>query len=141
MDGIWYTHLDIGGTAKFTDLMVWHTQISSTITRCIGESNVEPEEDGLGLSPTGRPFPHRLTTARRRDRREKPMENEKLILALRAGARAIVNNKRLHGAIYCWDIWGKSGGPKEIPYLDAAVLLAKTADKIESGPPERQEDT
>ena len=69
------------------------------------------------------------------------MENEKLFLALRAGARAIANNKRLHGAIYCWDLWGENGGPKEMPYLEAAVLLAETADKMEENSPERQEDT
>ena len=72
--------------------------------------------------------------------REKPMENEKLFLALRAGARAIVNNKRLHGAIYCFDIWGENGGPKEISYLEAAVLLAETADKMEEKTPEGEED-
>ena len=64
------------------------------------------------------------------------MENEKLFLALRAGARAIVNNKRLHGALYCWDIWSENGGPKEISYLEAATLLAETADKMEERPPE-----
>ena len=69
-------------------------------------------------------------------RRGKSMENEKLFLALRAGARAIVNNKRLHGALYCWDIWGENGGPKEISYLEAATLLAETADKMEERPPE-----
>lgn len=68
--------------------------------------------------------------------RGKSMENEKLFLALRAGARAIVNNKRLHGALYCWDIWGENGGPKEISYLEAATLLAETADKMEERPPE-----
>ena len=68
------------------------------------------------------------------------MENEKLFLVLRAGARAIVNNKRLHGAIYCWDIWGESGGPKEIPYLEAATLLAETADKMKEHPREEEED-
>lgn len=66
------------------------------------------------------------------------MENEKLFLALRAGARAIVNNKRLHGTLYCWDIWGENGGPKEISYLEAATLLAETADKMEERPPERR---
>lgn len=71
----------------------------------------------------------------------KSMENEKLFLALRAGARAIVNNKRLHGALYCWDIWGENGGPKEISYLEAATLLAETADKMEERPPEGEEDT
>ena len=69
------------------------------------------------------------------------MENEKLMLALRAGARAIIDNARLHGAIFCWDTRGENGGPKKTPYLDAAVLLAETADKIESGLHERQEDT
>lgn len=68
------------------------------------------------------------------------MENERLFLALRAGARAIVNNKRLHGAIYCFDIWGENGGPKEITYLEAAVILAETADKMEERSPERQEN-
>lgn len=66
------------------------------------------------------------------------MENEKLFLALRAGARAIVNNKRLHGALYCWDIWGENGGPKEISYLEAATLLAETADKMEERPPDEE---
>ena len=75
----------------------------------------------------------KFTAARRRG---KSMENEKLFLALRAGARAIVNNKRLHGALYCWDIWGENGGPKEISYLEAATLLAETADKMEERPPE-----
>lgn len=68
------------------------------------------------------------------------MENEKLFLALRAGARAIVNNKRLHGALYCWDIWGENGGPKEISYLEAATLLAETADKMEERPPEGEDN-
>ena len=67
------------------------------------------------------------------------VENEKLFLALRAGARAIVNNKRLHGALYCWDIWGENGGPKEISYLEAAVLLAETANKMENRPPEGED--
>lgn len=80
-----------------------------------------------------------ISTAARR--RQKPMENEKLFLALRAGARAIANNKRLHGAIYCWDIWGENGGPKEISYLEAAMLLAEAADKMENRPPKAEEDT
>lgn len=67
--------------------------------------------------------------------------NEHLILALRAGARAIVNNKRLHSALYCWDIYGENGGPKEISYLDAAVILAETADKMAGRPPEGECDT
>lgn len=68
------------------------------------------------------------------------MKNEKLYLALRAGARAIVNNKRLHGTIYCWDIRGERGGPKELPYLEAAILLAEAADAMEAGPPEGEVD-
>ena len=64
------------------------------------------------------------------------MENEKLLLALMAGARAIANNKRLHGTLYCWDIWGENGGPKEISYLEAATLLAEAADRVEERPPE-----
>lgn len=78
-----------------------------------------------------------ITAARRRG---KSMENEKLFLALRAGARAIVNNKRLHGVLYCWDIWGENGGPKEISYLEAATLLAETADKMEERPPEGEDN-
>ena len=69
------------------------------------------------------------------------MKNEQLILALRAGARAIANNKRLHGALYCWDIWGANGGPKEISYLEAAALLAETADDMEDAPAEGEEAT
>lgn len=52
------------------------------------------------------------------------------VLAMRAGARAIVNNRRLEGATYVWDFRGKQGGPKEISYYDAAVLLAEAADKL-----------
>lgn len=55
------------------------------------------------------------------------------VLAMRAGARAIVNNRRLEGATYVWDFRGKQGGPKEISYYDAAVLLAETADKLWRG--------
>lgn len=78
------------------------------------------------------------TAARRRAR---SMKNEKLFLALRAGARAISNNKRLHGTLYCWDIWGENGGPKEISYLEAADLLAETADKMKDRPLEGEEET
>ena len=58
------------------------------------------------------------------------VEPQDAVLAMRAGARAIVNNRRLEGAIYVWDFRGKQGGPKEISYYDAAVLLAETADKL-----------
>ena len=61
------------------------------------------------------------------------VEPQDAVLAMRAGARAIVNNRRLEGAIYVWDFRGKQGGPKEISYYDAAVLLAETADKLWRG--------
>lgn len=47
---------------------------------------------------------------------------------------------RLNGALYCWDIWGENGGPKEISYLEAATLLAETADKMEERPPEGEKN-
>ena len=46
---------------------------------------------------------------------------EELILAVNAGARAIENTKRYHGATYCLDVF--SDKPKEIPYLKAAQIL------------------
>ena len=58
-------------------------------------------------------------------------EDERVILALRAGARAIVDNKCLHEAIYCWNIKGENGPFKTIKYLDAAIELAKLADRME----------
>lgn len=64
------------------------------------------------------------------------MENEKLLLAMRAGARAIANNKKLHGVTYCWDVFGENGGPKEISYLEAAQLLYTAADKMDEYSPE-----
>lgn len=46
---------------------------------------------------------------------------EELILAVNAGARAIENTKRYHGASYCMGAF--SDNPKEIPYLRAAEVL------------------
>ena len=69
------------------------------------------------------------------------MENEKLFLALKAGARAIAGSKRLHGAYYCWDIWGEQGGPREIAYLEAARLLAEAADEMMTGRAAGEEDS
>ena len=46
---------------------------------------------------------------------------EELILAVNAGARAIENTKRYHGAIYCFNVF--SDNHKEIPYLKAAEVL------------------
>ena len=58
--------------------------------------------------------------------------NEKLYLAMRAGARAIKNNKRLWGVSYCFDIFGEFGGPKEIAYLEAARILQDAAEEAEA---------
>ncbi len=55
--------------------------------------------------------------------------SERLELALRAGARAIENNKRLHGAIYVMDPFN---APKEIPYLEAVQVLRDEADRIQT---------
>ena len=46
---------------------------------------------------------------------------EELILAMRAGARAISNTKKYHGTIYMYDAFSDS--PKEMPYLQAAEIL------------------
>ena len=56
--------------------------------------------------------------------------DEKTVLSMYAGARAIENNKRLFGATYVYDIFGKQGGPKEIPYFDAANNLRNIASAI-----------
>ena len=44
----------------------------------------------------------------------------KLQTAVLAGARAIENNKRLQGAIYCRDVFGDN---EEVSYYEAAQLL------------------
>lgn len=49
--------------------------------------------------------------------------DEDVILAMSAGARAILNNKRLQGVTYVYDCFGELGGPKEISYLKAAEIL------------------
>jgi len=46
---------------------------------------------------------------------------EELALSANAGARAIENTKKYHGASYCTDIFSEN--PKEIPYLKAAEVL------------------
>lgn len=57
------------------------------------------------------------------------MDNtEKLKLALYAGARAIEKNKRLHGTIFCRDIFGSC---QEMPYLEAVEILREAASKLE----------
>ena len=51
---------------------------------------------------------------------------EELVLAMNAGARAIENTKRYHGAIYTKDVFSES--PQEIPYLQAAKVLREVSD-------------
>ena len=51
---------------------------------------------------------------------------EELILAMNAGARAIENTKRYHGAVYTKDMFSES--PQEIPYLQAAKVLREASD-------------
>ncbi len=51
---------------------------------------------------------------------------EELMLAMNAGARAIENTKRYHGAIYTKDVFSES--PQEIPYLLAAKVLREVSD-------------
>jgi hypothetical protein len=46
---------------------------------------------------------------------------EELVLAVNAGARAIENTKRYHGASYCMGVF--SDNHQEIPYLKAAEIL------------------
>lgn len=46
---------------------------------------------------------------------------EELVLAMNAGARAIENTRRYHGAIYSKDVFSES--PQKIPYLLAAKVL------------------
>lgn len=51
---------------------------------------------------------------------------KELMLAMNAGARAIENTKRYHGAVYTKDVFSES--PQEIPYLQAAKVLRETSD-------------
>lgn len=51
---------------------------------------------------------------------------EELMLAMNAGARAIENTKRYHGAVYITDLF--SDNPQEIPYLQAAKVLREVSD-------------
>ena len=47
-----------------------------------------------------------------------------------AGARAIENNKRLFGASYCYDVFGKRGGPKEISYYEASNHIRDVEESV-----------
>lgn len=51
---------------------------------------------------------------------------EELMLAMNAGARAIENTKRYHGAVYIKDLFSEDS--REIPYLLAAKVLREVSD-------------
>lgn len=51
---------------------------------------------------------------------------EELVLAMNAGARAIENTKRYHGAVYTRDVFADNS--QEIPYLQAAKVLREVSD-------------
>ena len=51
---------------------------------------------------------------------------EEIMLAMNAGARAIENTRRYHGAVYTKDVFSES--PQEIPYLLAAKVLREVSD-------------
>ena len=51
---------------------------------------------------------------------------EELVLAMNAGARAIENTRRYHGAIYNKNVFSEDS--QEIPYLLAAKVLREVSD-------------
>ena len=51
---------------------------------------------------------------------------EELMLAMSAGASAIENTKRYHGAVYTKDVFSENS--QEIPYLLAAKVLREVSD-------------
>lgn len=51
---------------------------------------------------------------------------EELVLAMNAGARAIENTRRYHGAVYTKDVFSEDS--QEIPYLLAAKVLREVSD-------------
>ena len=51
---------------------------------------------------------------------------EEIMLAMNAGARAIENTERYHGAVYTKDVL--SDNPQKIPYLLAAKVLREVSD-------------
>lgn len=59
--------------------------------------------------------------------------DEETALAMCAGARAIEQSKRFWGATYCWDVFGKCGGPKELSYYEAANKLRCLAERALEG--------
>lgn len=53
---------------------------------------------------------------------------ERLMLAMNAGARAIENTKRYHGAVYTKDLFADNS--QKIPYLLAAKVLREVSDAL-----------
>ena len=51
---------------------------------------------------------------------------EELVLAMNAGARAIENTRRYHGAVYSKNVFSEDS--QEIPYLLAAKVLREVSD-------------
>lgn len=51
---------------------------------------------------------------------------EELVLAMNAGARAIENTKRYHGAVYTKDLFSEDS--RKIPYLLAAKVLREVSN-------------
>ena len=51
---------------------------------------------------------------------------EEIMLAMNAGARAIENTRRYHGAVYSKNVF--SADSQEIPYLLAAKVLREVSD-------------
>lgn len=55
------------------------------------------------------------------------------ILAIGAGLHAILNNKRLQGAIYVHDVRGEHGGPYQLDFHRAAEILCDMFDAVKPG--------
>mgnify|MGYP006977732644 CR=1 FL=1 len=51
---------------------------------------------------------------------------EEIMLAMNAGARAIENTRRYHGAVYSKNVFSET--PQKIPYLLAAKVLREVSD-------------
>lgn len=66
--------------------------------------------------------------------------NDKIALAMAAGARAIRGNKRLAGTTYVYDVFGKDGGPYEINYNDASEILTTIWNAYPLPEPPKEDD-
>ncbi len=78
------------------------------------------------MAKSSRPKNRLSFTLRRRKGKWRTMaeyieRTEELVLALNAGARAIENTRRYHGAVYTKDVFSEDS--QEIPYLLAAKVL------------------